>query len=972
MKIRPVLLRLPLTAFVNQSSQLFLLWNKNRLLLLSMLAVCCVESKVAAATPPLDLQMPKAGDHSLQILSPTLLELFRVTTKQPSPAQVDSWDWVDSQGNFVPPNITRIKVVINGQTNSVAGLGYKRRPMYAPLATGVWDLRIATQLYVQLNTPIVAGQSIQVINDGTLWPTNMAFASVADPLRLNLAIHVNQEGYVPAFPKIATIGYYLGSLGEMPIPTNVFSIVNSQSGATVFSGTLTQRPDVGFDYSPTPYQIVYDANFSSFTTPGEYRVVVPGMGGSLPFRIDEGMGMNFARTYALGLFHQRSGYNVDMPFTRFTHAVDHNGPTFVPVDYSSLFQYTWDTISGYASSPNSDNPPQTAPLLASPGNQLYPFINQGPVYVGGGHFEAANYSKVAWNMAQTIHVLMFSVDTLPGVAALDNLGIPESGDGICDVLQEAKWEADALAKMQDADGGFYYMVYPQYREYEGNVLPENGDPQVVWPKNTATTAAAVAALVQCASSPKFKQAYPQVASSYMTQALLGWKFLTNAIAAHGSAGAYQKLMHFDDAFTDQDDLAWAACELYLATGDSQYSAKLQSVFPDPTDPATARWGWWQMYACYGNVIRDYAAGAVSGRLQSSQLDPQYWSRCINVITNWADKNLVWSQQSAYGTSFPDSTKRVRTAGWYFSSEQAFDMVVAQQFVPKPAYVDAILRNLNYEAGCNPVNVSYITGLGWKRQREIVDQYSANDRHVLPKTGIPISNLQEGFIWTWLYEGELTPLCSPPDGAETAPYPIYDRWADFWNVYTEASTVNDVRCFSTAAWLAAQTSTASQPWRWTNATIISPAASPNQPVTVNLQVANPDLTGAKIVWEARDQEPSFGGLNYTFTPVSTDPYWVEAEVQWPDGRRAFAVSSVTVGTNAPPTPPQLSNPQGGQGGGFSFQLSGTPQATYLIQASTNLSTWAPVVTNTMPGNGSMQISDPQAGQFSRRYYRALKL
>jgi len=102
-------------------------------------------------------------------------------------------------------------------------------------------------------------------------------------------------------------------------------------------------------------------------------------------------------------------------------------------------------------------------------------------------------------------------DSLPGVASLDNLGLPESGDGLSDVMQEAKWEADCLAKLQDADGGFYYLVYPQLSEYEGDILPENGQQQVVWPKNTAVTAAAVAALAQCASSPRFKQAYPQAA-----------------------------------------------------------------------------------------------------------------------------------------------------------------------------------------------------------------------------------------------------------------------------------------------------------------------------------------------------------------------------------------------------------------------------------------------------------------------------
>ena len=43
------------------------------------------------------------------------------------------------------------------------------------------------------------------------------------------------------------------------------------------------------------------------------------------------------------------------------------------------------------------------------------------------------------------------------------MGIPESGDGKSDLLQEAKWEADFLAKMQDDDGGFYFLVYPKER-----------------------------------------------------------------------------------------------------------------------------------------------------------------------------------------------------------------------------------------------------------------------------------------------------------------------------------------------------------------------------------------------------------------------------------------------------------------------------------------------------------------------------
>jgi hypothetical protein len=270
-----------------------------------------------------------------------------------------------------------------------------------------------------------------------------------------------------------------------------------------------------------------------------------------------------------------------------------------------------------------------------------------------------------------------------------------------------------------------------------------------------------------------------------------------------------------------------------------------------------------------------------------------------------------------------------------------------------------------------VTVRYIPGLGWKRQREVVDQYSENDRHTLPKDGVPISNLQEGFVWTFTYGWEMSPLCYPSDGAQTAPYPIYDRWCDFFNVTTEASTTDTARSFAVAAWLAAQTSLANQPWRSTNATIIVPKISklPGQPVNVSLQVADTNLDGARIIWEANQQEPTFGNLNYTFTPQSGDgPYWVEAEVQWPDGRRAFATNSVLVSVNAPP---ELGNPQNIPNGKFFFTLTGAPHATYLIQASTNFADWKTVATNTIPDGGVLQFEDSASENFPVRYYRAMK-
>ena len=837
----------------------------------------------------LDLTLPALGDHTLHVLTPTLLELQRINTKPPGTAPVDSWDFVDANSVFQAPTLTQFAVTVDGAPVTVTAVGFKRRPFYAPVL--VRDLRIENSLYLQLSTSVADGQVVVVTNpSGDLWAASESYTATTDPQRYSPAIHVNQEGYVPGLPKKAMVGYYLGSLGEMDVPASPgFKIVTAGTGAVVFTGTLNARPDVGYAYSPTPYQKVLEADFSSVTAPGKYQLVVPGLGASLPFVIDEGIAMNYLRTYALGLYEQRCGTDNVMPFTRFVHDACHIAPAEVPSPQGN-FPFTWATIA----SKNGDfatNPRHTAPQLNSEASQLYPFVNQGAIDVSGGHHDAGDYSKYTINSAALAHLLMFTADAIPGAAALDNLGLPQSGDGISDILQEAKQETDYLAKLQDADGGFYFIVYPKTREYESNVLPDHGDSQVVWPKNTAATAAAVAALAQAASSPRFKAAYPAVAALYLKKARLGWQFLLNAIAAHGKDGSYQKITFYGDNYMHDDELAWAACEMFVATGEAQYRDKLFEWFPDPSDPATFRWGWWRMSESWGNAIRSYAFAVRSGRLQAGQLDAAYLAKCEAQIVAAGDDALLWSNQNAYATSFPEPTKRVLSAGWYFSLDQASDMATAYQIVPKPAYLDALVGNMNYEGGSNPVNVTYLTGLGQKRQREIVSQYALNDRRVLPPDGIPLGNIQTAFDFLANYGSELGALVFPSDSAVVAPYEFYDRWADSFNVSTEYIAVNQARSLLALTVLATRTTTQSQVWKSGVAQIVTPTliAPLDEPATLTVQAPGFDLTGARIVWEARDQEPAFGPT-YTISPKNNGPQWVEAEIALPDGRRVFAVDT----------------------------------------------------------------------------------
>src|SRR2546422_9202012 len=142
-----------------------------------------------------------------------------------------------------------------------------------------------------------------------------------------------------------------------------------------------------------------------------------------------------------------------------------------------------------------------------------------------------------------------------------------------------------------------------------------------------------------------------------------------------------------------------------------------------------------------------------------------------------------------------------------------------------------------------------------------------------------------------YKSELNALCFPGDWTGTAVNPFYDRWADAYNVMTEFVHLNQARSLLMFTLLSSFTSAKSQPWTSAAAQIIAPTsvAAVGAPASLTLQVPGLSLAGARIVWEGRDQEPAFGPT-FSFTPKNNGLQWVEAEVEWPDGRRVFAANS----------------------------------------------------------------------------------
>src|SRR4051812_20735206 len=76
-------------------------WNGLLCVLLCMVAAGC--TRAANSSP-----VPTGGTTTLTILSPNLLELDLVTVKEPDPARVPQWDFVDDKFQFVAPDVSQI------------------------------------------------------------------------------------------------------------------------------------------------------------------------------------------------------------------------------------------------------------------------------------------------------------------------------------------------------------------------------------------------------------------------------------------------------------------------------------------------------------------------------------------------------------------------------------------------------------------------------------------------------------------------------------------------------------------------------------------------------------------------------------------------------------------------------------------------------------------------------------------------
>lgn len=195
-------------------------------------------------------------------------------------------------------------------------------------------------------------------------------------------------------------------------------------------------------------------------------------------------------------------------------------------------------------------------------SQVYGEEGQSLKAQGGWH-DAGDYGRYITPAAVTIGHLLYAY-WLNTIAFTEQLNIPESGNGLPDVLNECRYELEWMLKMQREDGGVYHKL-TAWRHADFIMPEEDQDPFYAYPVSSLAVAdfcacMALAARVYRASSAAGMHE-KEFSIQLETAARRAWKWLmenpqpllfTNPEGSN--TGDYRDT-------TDADERLWAAAEM---------------------------------------------------------------------------------------------------------------------------------------------------------------------------------------------------------------------------------------------------------------------------------------------------------------------------------------------------------------------------------------------------------------------------
>jgi endoglucanase len=482
-------------------------------------------------------------------------------------------------------------------------------------------------------------------------------------------VRVNQVGYLPHGPKNATL--VTEATDALP-----WQLKNG-AGDVVASGDTTPR---GVDAASA--QNVQTIDFSSFTGSGTGFTLVADGETSHPFDIS-GDVYKQLRSDSLQFFYiQRSGLAIDggLVGDQYARPAGHvgvapnKGDTDVPCQ-AGVCDYRLDVRGGW-----------------------YDAGDHGKYVVNGG--------IATYQLLNTFERTKTAFSAGGGAALGDStLRVPERGNKVPDILDEARWELDFLMRMQVPAGQpLAGMAHHKIHDQNWTGLPlqpqDDPEPRELHPPSTAATLNLAATAAQCA------RLFAPYDAAYANKCLTSAKTAYTAAKAHPNVLATAADGTGGGAYNDDnvsDEFYWAAVELYLTTGEQTYRTDL-TASPHHTD------------ACaFEPTGFSWPATAALGRLDlatvPSGLPAADLQRIRQSVTTAADSYLATLTAEAYGLPMAGAKSNYFWGGNSNIINNLVVLATAYDLTRDQKYQAGVLQGMDYIFGRNALNHSYVTGWG---------------------------------------------------------------------------------------------------------------------------------------------------------------------------------------------------------------------------------------------------------------------
>jgi len=496
-------------------------------------------------------------------------------------------------------------------------------------------------------------------------------------------IYVNQFGYTAGAQKVAVAtdpqtGYNAAITYTLPTALHVRRKADNR---TVFIGQTTPW-NGGATHSQSGDAVKW-FDFSSLVDPGEYYVYdVTRNARSDFFVISDTAYTAVLRQVLRMYYYQRSGLAKTAPFTDAKWA---DGAAFLGTGQDTQARLITD------------------PSNAGTAKDLR-----------GGWFDAGDYNKYTMFATYALQDLLLAYVQYPSIWT-DDLNIPESGNGIPDILDEVKWELDWLLKMQAASGNNSVLSKVAVTGTQATSPPSaDTNPRYWGTSSTASTAcsAGVFALGAIAFSMAGQTAY---ATTLENAAVAAWTWAqANNAIGYDNTG-------FTNVNPEPGTYGRALCQLQAAaflygrTAGGAYKTYFEANYTTLTAVNSTYWygfapdSYGQQAVLYYSTLAGVTAG-VKTTIQNSKTSGIGGSEFYGAVTAQTDAYRAYMKDSDYGASGNNAgfgNNRVKASiGNLFLEQVRYNLDGANA----TNYKNAAAGYLYYIFGVNPNGIVYVTNM----------------------------------------------------------------------------------------------------------------------------------------------------------------------------------------------------------------------------------------------------------------------